>query len=275
MLRYLLALSRPRFWLYLAGPVLVGLAFGATSTSALFGLESIALLAYFLVPANVYLYGINDVFDADVDRKNPKKEDKEVRYRGQSTVIVVIVASGILLLPVAWLLLPTARWWLLGWFLLATAYSVPPVRFKSTPVLDSVSNGLYVLPGVAAYAALSGTQPPPIAVVGGWTWSMAMHTFSAIPDIGPDRAAGIRTTATLLGRRNAYWYCAVLWTAAATLFWVLDWRLGLLLAVYPVLVGLISNSDVAVDRAYWWYPAINSIVGAAFTLGGLWRLLYG
>jgi hypothetical protein len=33
-------------------------------------------------------------------------------------------------------------------------YSAPPLRFKTTPFLDSLSNGLYILPGVVAYAAI-------------------------------------------------------------------------------------------------------------------------
>mgnify|MGYP006289563281 CR=1 FL=1 len=275
MLRYLLALSRPRFWLYLAGPVLVGVAYGAGSVGELFGLGAVALFAYFLFPANVYLYGVNDVFDAEIDRKNPKKDDKEVRYRGQTSVAAAVAVSGLLLIPVAAVVPPVAWGWLVAWLVLATAYSAPPIRFKTTPLLDSVSNGLYILPGAAAYAALAGVQPPLWAVVGGWLWSMAMHTFSAIPDIEPDRRAGIRTTATALGQGRTYAYCAAVWALAAGAFWLLDWQLGLLLAVYPVLVVGIAASEVDVSRAYWWYPAVNTVVGALMTMGGLWRLVYG
>ncbi len=275
MLRYLLALSRPRFWLYLAGPVLVGVAFGASTVGDLVGLDAVVLFAYFLLPANVYLYGVNDVFDADIDQVNPKKDDREVRYQGQWTVPVAVAVSGLLLVPVA-ALLPTVAWvWLLGWFLLATAYSSPPIRFKTTPFLDSVSNGLYVLPGAAAFAALSGSHPPIAAVVGGWLWSMGMHTFSAIPDIEPDRRAGIRTTATVLGRSRTFAYCGATWLLAAAAFFTLDWRFGLLLGAYPVLVGGIALSNVDISRAYWWYPAVNTLVGAVLTMGGLWRLVNG
>ncbi len=44
-------------WLYLAGPVLVGVAYGAETVSELGSPAGIALVAYFLLPANVYLYG--------------------------------------------------------------------------------------------------------------------------------------------------------------------------------------------------------------------------
>jgi 4-hydroxybenzoate polyprenyltransferase len=102
-----------------------------------------------------------------------------------------------------------------------------------------------------------------------------MHTFSAIPDIEPDRAAGIDTTATALGERWSYGYCAAVWALAAAAFALGHPLLGGLLAVYPLLTAGVALSDVGVDRAYWWFPALNTAVGALFTVAGLWRLLYG
>ncbi|WP_336036573.1 prenyltransferase [Halobacterium yunchengense] len=275
MLRYLLVLSRPRFWLYLAGPVLVGVAYAADSLPDLFSPPALALFAYFLVPANVFLYGVNDAFDREIDEANPKKDQKEARYRGGAAVHAVVAASGVLLVPVAAAAPRVAVPWLAAWALLAVEYSAPPLRFKTTPLLDSVSNGLYVLPGAAAYAAVAGRHPPLLAVAGGWLWAMGMHTFSAIPDIEPDREAGVTTTATALGERRTYAYCAACWLAAAAAFGLVDWRLGTVLLAYPLLVAGIVRSDVDVDRAYWWYPAVNTAVGALITLGGLWRLTNG
>ncbi|QSW99817.1 prenyltransferase [Haloterrigena alkaliphila] len=274
-LSYLLTLSRPRFWLYLAGPVLVGVAYAAESVGDLFAPEAAVLFAYFLLPANVFLYGINDVYDREIDAANPKKEEREARYRGQRIVPVAVALCAVL--PLAILpLVPSAAWpWIAVFLVLGAAYSAPPVRFKTTPLLDSVSNGLYIAPGAAAYAAVAGSQPPLLAVLGGWLWAMGMHTFSAIPDIDPDRETGIRTTATVLGERRTYAYCGACWLAAATAFAALDLRLGALMLVYPALVAAIVTSSVAVDRAYWWFPAINTAVGAALTMGALWRLVYG
>jgi 4-hydroxybenzoate polyprenyltransferase len=274
-LRYLLKLSRPRFWLYLAGPVLVGVAFGARSPADLLAASGVALFAYFLLPANVFLYGVNDVYDADIDAENPKKEKREVRYGGQRFVVAAVVASGALIAVPAAVAPPITLPWLVAFLLLGTEYSAPPLRFKTTPFLDSLSNGLYVLPGAAAYAAVAGEQPPALAVAAGWLWSMAMHTFSAVPDIEPDRRAGVRTTATLLGERGAYAYCAVCWTLAAAAFAALDWRVGALLGAYPVVCATVALSEVAVDRAYWYFPAINAVVGAALAMGGLWRVVNG
>ncbi|WP_276281120.1 prenyltransferase [Halorussus caseinilyticus] len=297
MLGYLLKLSRPRFWLYLAGPVLVGVAYGASGVADLFAPASVALFAYFLVPANVYLYGVNDAFDADIDAQNPKKtgEDaREERFRGGLAVNAVVAVCGLAGLalagalatgalagasapasanaePVAW----GAGAWVLAFLALGYAYSGPPFRLKTAPPLDSVSNGLYVLPGAAAYVALAGEQPPALALAGGWLWAMAMHTFSAVPDIEPDRRAGIRTTATLLGERRTLAYCAVCWSLAAGAFGLLDARAGALLALYPLFAVGVAETDVDVARAYWWFPAFNTLVGMALTLGGLWGVVRG
>jgi 4-hydroxybenzoate polyprenyltransferase len=274
-LTYLFTLSRPRFWLYLAGPILVGVAFAADAASELFTSAAVVLFGYFLVPGNVLLYGVNDAFDADVDESNPKKGDREARWRGDAVVTAAVVASGLLGLAL-FAVVPRLAWpYLAGFFVLGVEYSAPPFRFKTTPFLDSLSNGLYVLPGAAAFAAVAGRHPPSAALVGAWTWAMGMHTFSAVPDIEPDREAGIRTTATFLGERRTYGYCFACWLAAAAAFGLVDWRLGAVLLAYPAAVVAVVASGISVDRAYWWFPALNTLVGMALTMGALWRLLYG
>ncbi|UPV73416.1 prenyltransferase [Halorussus limi] len=292
-LGYLLKLSRPRFWLYLAGPVLVGVAYGASAASDLFAPAAVALFAYFLVPANVYLYGVNDAFDADIDAENPKKtgEDApEARFRGGRTVTAAVAVCGLagLALAVAFATGALARSpnppagatvgvaaWVVAFLVLGYAYSAPPFRLKTVPPLDSVSNGLYVLPGAAAFVAVAGRQPPALAVAGGWLWAMAMHTFSAIPDIDPDRRAGIRTTATALGERRTLAYCGAVWLLAAGAFGLLDRRAGVLLLLYPLLAAGVAETDADVARVYWWFPAVNGLVGMVLTLGGLWGVVRG
>jgi 4-hydroxybenzoate polyprenyltransferase len=271
-LRYLLVLSRPRFWLYLAGPVAVGVTYGIDAVDGLFTPTTLALAGYFLVPANVFLYGVNDLFDADVDAHNPKKEDREARWRGNRPALAAVVAAAVLGAG-TFAITPRVAWpYLAGFLLLAAGYSAPPLRFKTTPFADSVSNGLYILPGAAAYATVAGANPPIAALGGAWLWTMGMHTFSAIPDIEPDRAAGIRTTATLLGESRTYAYCLGCWVAAAVAFAAVDVRIGALLGVYPVFVTWVATSGVAVDRAYWWFPALNTAVGTLLAMGGLWRV---
>jgi 4-hydroxybenzoate polyprenyltransferase len=272
---YLLRLSRPRFWFYLAGPVVVGVVYAADTLLDVFSPIALALFVYFLVPANVFLYGVNDVFDADIDEANPKKDEREVRYTGDKTVLVAVLVSGLLAVVFVPVLPAEALAALALFGFLAVEYSAPPLRFKTTPLFDSVSNGLYVLPGVVAYTAIAGGFPPLAAVVGGWLWTMGMHTFSAIPDIEPDRQAGVRTTAVALGERRTYAYCAACWLVAALAFSFVHAFFAVLLLAYPVLVFAIVRSSVDVERAYWWYPAVNTFVGMVMTLGGLWVLVFG
>jgi 4-hydroxybenzoate polyprenyltransferase len=274
---YLFWLSRPRFWLYLAGPVVVGVVYAASTPSEFFEPLSVALFLYFLVPANVYLYGINDRFDADIDELNPKKseEGREVRYSGGDAVTAVVLACGALGLAFLPVLPLEGAAGLVAFLALGAAYSVPPVRFKTTPLLDSLSNGLYVMPAVVAYGALAGSAPPLLAVAGGWIWAMGMHTFSAIPDIEPDRQAGIETTATLLGESRTLVYCAVCWLLSAAAMGLVHPLLGVVFLGYPVFVGLVAAFDIEIARAYWWFPVLNTVAGAVLTMGGIWVVLYG
>lgn len=274
---YLFWLSRPRFWLYLAGPVIVGVVYGAAGPGEVVQPITVALFAYFLLPANLFLYGVNDIFDADIDALNPKKAEdgREVQYTGSRAVAAVVASATLLGAAFVPFLPRTALLPFAGFYLLGVAYSAPPLRFKTTPFLDSLSNGLYVLPALVSYATLTGSFPPAVAVAGGWIWAMGMHTFSAIPDIEPDRAAGIHTTATLLGERRTLAYCGACWLAAAGLMTWLHPFLGGVFAVYLLFVAGIVAGSVAVSRAYWWFPVVNTLAGMVLTLGGIWGLIHG
>lgn len=272
---YLLRLSRPRFWLYLAGPVGVGVVYAADTVNALFQPLVLVLFAYFLVPANVFLYGVNDVFDAEIDEYNEKKNGREVRYESSQFVIGVTLICGLPVVALAFVLPLSAGVMLAGFLFLAIEYSAPPLRFKTIPFLDSVSNGLYILPGVVAYTVLEGTHPPIAAIAGGWLWTMGMHAFSAIPDIEPDRTAGIETTATVLGEQRTYAYCVVCWFLAAAVFGLVHPFFSVVLIAYPLIVFAIVRMAVDVIDAYWWYPAINTLAGMILTLGGIWTLVFG
>ena len=275
-LGYLFWLSRPRFWLYLAGPVVVGVVYAASSTGEFFTLLTVGLFVYFLLPANIFLYGINDIFDVDIDELNPKKseEGREIRYQGNSLVTGTVVLGALAGLAFVPFLPPEGTAALGGFILLGTAYSAPPIRLKTTPLLDSISNGLYIMPAIVGYAAVAGELPPLLAIAGGWLWTMGMHTFSAIPDIDPDRAAGIETTATVLGERRTYAYCGGCWLAAAAVFGAVDVFFAAVLGIYPVFVAAIAGLGIDPERAYWWFPALNTAAGTALTLGALWVMLH-
>ena len=275
-LGYLFWLSRPRFWFYLAGPVIVGVVYGASSQADLFTPLTVELFLYFLIPANIFLYGINDIFDADIDQLNPKKSEggRELQFQGSIGVMATVVIAALVGVGFVPFLPREATAALAGFYLLGTAYSAPPVRLKTKPLLDSVSNGLYIMPGLVAYAAVSGSLPPALVIAGSWLWTMGMHTFSAIPDIEPDRAAGIRTTATVLGKKQTYAYCAGCWLGAAVLMGLVHPFFAAVFGIYPLFTAGIVVAEIDVDRAYWWFPFLNFVAGTVLSLGGIWRMLY-
>lgn len=273
---YLFKLSRPRFWFYLAGPVLVGLVYAAETPAQLLTPFNLVLFLYFLLPANLFLYGVNDYFDAEIDAQNPKKEDKEVRYTDDALVAGLVVASGAAGLGFVPFLSTPALVALAAFYFFSVEYSAPPLRFKTTPFADSFSNGLYIVPGVVGFLVLAPADAlPPLAVVGAWLWAMGMHTFSAVPDIEPDRTAGIATTATFLGESRTLGYCAVVWAASAAVFATVSPSFAALLLVYPALALGVAYADTDVDRAYWYFPLLNTGVGAVVTLTRLWELVFG
>jgi lycopene elongase/hydratase (dihydrobisanhydrobacterioruberin-forming) len=268
MIRKLLAISRPRFWLYLGGTYLVGFTAGAGGAASFLGAGFWLHLLYFLVPANVFLYGINDLFDEDTDRHNPKKGSREHRLlspekRAVAAAVGVSIALGILLL----LALPSwsARAFMLAFLLLGAGYSVPPVRFKARPFLDFPSNVLYAMPGFLGYVLASGHLPPFVAVAGAACWTGAMHLFSAVPDIAADRSAGLATSATVLGARPSLVLCALLWSVAAWSAWTLIGHpIAIAGAIYPLASLALVLRPQHVERAYWFFPWVNA--GAGFLL---------
>jgi 4-hydroxybenzoate polyprenyltransferase len=158
---------------------------------------------------------------------------------------------------------------------LSYQYSAPPLRFKARPLLDSISNGLYIMPFLITYSYASGSLPPLPVIAGGWLWTMGMHTFSAIPDIKPDRENGVKTTATFLGRKRTYFYVIAVWLLSAVSMSLWNVKLGLLFGVYPVLSSAVYLTGMKDSRAYWKFPVINTLTGMVITMYGLWVVFIG
>lgn len=260
----LLRISRPRFWTYLAGPWLIGYTLGARSLSEMKAADFWVGLAYFILPANILLYGVNDLADTDTDQYNPKKGTFEYRSEAPRRPLI-IWSTAVCLIAGAILAVSQGRCGLFtGCFLiLALIYSLPPLRLKARPALDSISNVLYVMPGLAAYC-VSGGAPRWEPVVAAGCWTAAMHLFSAIPDIESDRRVGLRTTAVVLGRRGSLLVCAALWggSAAYALALARSWPPLFAAVVYPLIpLSLIAAEAGAVNRVYWAFPYLNGILG--------------
>lgn len=264
---YLLWTSRPRLWPYLGGPALVGVVWGAAEVASLLDPIAVAVVLYFLVPANLVLYGVADRFDADGEGAG--------RSDGDERADAAVLAGGLLGLPFVLVLPPLGILALLSFFGLALAYSVPPVRLRARPVLDSAANGIYVLPAVVGYAAVAGAAPSSLVVLAGWFWAIGLHTLSTIPEIEADREAGVDTTATLLGEMDAGTYVIACWVAAAVAATSHAPVLGLAFVVYPGLGGVIVARGVAHERAARWVAGTNAFVGIGLTLAGLWQVAGG
>jgi len=254
--------SRPRFWFYLLGPYTVGCIWGADGYLDLLKPWFFAYFLFFMFPANVLLYGVNDLWDQDTDELNPKKEGKEHRVKpGERGALrrLVWAAGGLGLLLTVFQRGMVERMILLGFILLSYYYSAEPIRFKQRPFVDSASNILYALPGVFSYYLTSGTLPPTPVLVAAFMHTFSMHLFSAVPDIAYDTETGIRTTAVVLGRRLSLALCLVLWSglAAYTLQLGSGNPLSLLPLTYPLMTVALIVLDKAVDSVYWSYPYIN------------------
>lgn len=275
-LRLAYRVSRPRFWFYLAGPFTVGCIWGTERFLDLATPEFFLYLLYFLLPANVFLYGVNDYWDRDTDLLNPKKDWKEYLVQDAERdqlrrLIIAIFAFSILLMAFQ---KNMGERLIFGFFLfLAYFYSARPLRFKASPFLDFASNVLYIVPGVFAYYMVTGLIPPPLVLAASSLHAWAMHLFSAIPDIEWDRKVNLVTTAVLVGERASMVLCLAFWSAfSALVFRMGDGSpLGLLPLVYPVLVLMLLVHGRDVGSIYWLYPYINTGLGCLLFLIGAFQ----
>lgn len=252
--------------MYVFGPYLVGLAAGAVTGSDLLRIENLVFGFYFLLPANLLIYGINDIFDWDTDRLNPKKAEYEmlVRPDAHRRLAFWIVLLNLPFAIATFFLAPTALPSLAGFIFFSVFYSAPPIRAKAIPVVDSIFNVLYVFPAAFAYQMTTGSFPPLIAMAAGGLWTTAMHAFSAIPDIDADRKADISTVATLLGKSGTLLFCLAAYLASAVLAfpYIGVWAAAPAI-VYSTMIGFswISKNDDGMFSIYQCFPIVNTIVG--------------
>ena len=275
MLR-LFRVSRPRFWFYSFGPFIVGALVGAPDPRAYLSFQSLAWALFFLFPANLLIYGANDVFDYETDRRNAKKQGYELLVT-PADHRALWRAITLFCLPFAPLLIwaPRACWWSLAGFLFFSLfYSAPPLRAKARPIWDSAFNVLYIFPGAFGYFLTGGHNFSVALFVAAWAWAMAMHAYSAVPDISADRAAQVPTVATFLGLRGTLWFCAALYALAAAIAWgILGWLALVLGALYLALMArsLRANTEAGVMKIYRVFPFVNALAGAALWWFAVWQ----
>ncbi len=260
---HIIRFSRPLFWIYLAGPYIIGYTIFANGPRDVLRFEFFYTLFFFLIPANIILYGINDLYDQDTDAFNRKKDRAELRFNSSHTKMYVfsILASLILSIPL-WIYLPLFAKVLFSMFLiLSIFYSAKPFRLKAKPFVDSLSNILYAFPGfIAVYQLTSGSIPVSLvfAII---CWTTAMHLFSAIPDIEADKKAHLRTTATKIGKGFSLLICSILWLVCGLLGLSYHFSLAFLLLYALIPLYLLVKPRAEIEDIYWKLPFVNGVSG--------------
>ncbi len=261
----ILAISRPRFWIYVFGPYIIGLAAGATSSADLLRTDAVLFGLYFLLPANLLVYGINDIFDFETDIRNPKKAEYEMLVRPEThrSLWKWIAILNTPFVIAAIFLAPRTLPFLLAFIALSAFYSAPPIRAKEVAFLDSIFNVLYVLPGAFAYQLISGEFPPAGVIFAAGLWTAAMHAYSAIPDIEADTIAQMETIATKLGSWGTHFFCLVCFGLAGFIGAIYAPPVALLGFVYVALMrfSIYDTNYKSVFSVYRWFPVINAICG--------------
>lgn len=282
--RKILWSSRPVSWVNTAFPFAVAYLFSTGSVDWLLIVGTV----FFLVPYNLAMYGINDVFDYASDLSNPRKGGIEGALLPpqlhRATVLSALLSSTpfVVVLHVAGGL-STALALAVSLFAVV-AYSAPVLRFKERPVLDSVTSSThFVSPAVVGFALatdVGGTHPGStavIALVAFFLWGMAAHAFGAVQDIEPDRAAEIGSIATAIGARWTVRLSVMAWAGAGAALLALPWpgQLAALLALPYIVISApwwnVTDEQAHRVNASWrHFILLNYVCGFFLTLLLIW-----
>jgi len=265
-LSFACSISRFRFWIYTGGTYVVGFALGMENWLAFFEPVYYLYLFYFFFPANILIYGVNDFWDQETDRDNPKKSEKEHKLipDERDLLVRILLICGAFSIALLFIQNSAERLIFLMFLFLAYFYSAKPLRFKEVPLLDFASNMLYIMPGIFGYYLAAGHYPPVLYVVAGFFHIAAMHLFSAIPDIEYDQSAGIRTSAVVFGKQVSLLVCLAFWSCFSVLVILLSGYhpLSLLVLVYPLFpVLLLLRDSIPIETPYWYLPYVNTFLG--------------
>lgn len=266
--------SRPVSWVNTAYPFAVGyIVMGGGA-----GLRLLIGTLFFLIPYNLLMYGINDVFDYESDIRNPRKGGIEGGITPKKHHSLIIWSSIMLALPFVIYLLAVgtvnSALVLFSVLFFVVAYSVKGLRFKEKPFLDSVTSSIhFVGPLLFAYSLVGTTNEGLIAAVAFFLWGVASQAFGAVQDVLPDREAGMHSVATVLGARATVRFSLVLYVVSSVLVGLLGgvaYVVAIISLVYAInLWPYVNISDTTSSRArkgwrrFIW---LNYIVGAVITM---------
>lgn len=223
---HLVLASRPISWINTAFP------FGAAYVLITREIDWVFVVGvlFFLIPYNFAMYGINDVFDYESDRANPRKGGIEGALLSprlhRPTLWIAGLMSAPFLIALAWAGGAGGAIAVGVSAFAVVAYSAAKLRFKERPVLDSITSSThFVSPAVVGIVLAGGSFSTSLLIllVAFFLWGMAAHAFGAVQDIIPDREAGIRSIATVFGARSTVRLALALWTVAGLLMLFTSW----------------------------------------------------
>ncbi|WP_405218851.1 prenyltransferase [Agrococcus sp. Ld7] len=274
--RRMLLASRPVSWINTAFPFAAAMLL----TTGVIDARLVIGTLFFLVPYNLAMYGINDVFDYASDAQNPRKGGIEGALLPPETHRATLAWSMGLALPfvVALVLLGSpASWAVLAVSLFAVvAYSAKGLRFKEVPVLDSITSSThFVSPAVYGLVLAGAEWTPQLALLlaAFFCWGMASHAFGAVQDVQPDRQGGIHSIATALGARGTVRLAIGLWAMAGGLMLLTPWPawIAAIIAVpYIVLAApfwrVTDEESAAANRGWRRFLWVNYVSGFVVTM---------
>ena len=280
MLRALFVSSRPLSWINTAFPF----AAAYFLTTQRIDLTLVLGTLYFLVPYNLAMYGINDVFDYESDLRNPRKGGVEGalldRRMHRPTVIAAIVTN------VPFLVYLVIVGGALSWLVLAisvfavVAYSVKGLRFKEKPFLDSLTSSThFVSPAVYGLVLAGAVFSPQLwaLLLAFFLWGIASHAFGAVQDVIADREGGIASVATVIGAKATVRLAVIAYLLGGVLLLFTDWPgplASILVLPYAAVCAPFWNVTDAVadtaNRGWRRFLLLNFITGFFVTMLMIW-----
>jgi 4-hydroxybenzoate polyprenyltransferase len=273
-LQQLFLASRPISWVNTAYPFVAGYLLTQHHVDALLIIGGF----YFLIPYNFLLYGINDVFDYESDKLNPRKGGVEGALIQKSEHKLILWVSVIVTLPFVIILgyLGNLSNILVLGLVLCTvlAYSLPKLRFKERPFLDSITSSFhFVGPLIYAFSFSHFTAARLVVLLAFFLWGMASHAFGAVQDIAADRLGGIGSIATVIGARTTIYFSAFLYLLAGLVLVLFGWP-GIICCVVSMLYvcnvlrfRTVSDRSANLTNAGWKiFIKLNWLSGFIITL---------
>lgn len=179
------------------------------------GLWALVLALAVVLAGNVYIVGINQIRDVEIDRINKPYLPLAAGDLTTRVAMVLVCVTGVAALIAALVIAPLSCFLLLALALLiGSAYSLPPLHLKRFPVWAAlcivVVRGPIVNVGATWYfnAALGAPReiPPSVWVLTAFVtgFAFAIAWLKDIPDIDGDRRFNILTLSARLGARSVF-----------------------------------------------------------------------